>query len=322
MAKMFKMEKGKAEQFFSGKTVVIKKNLNQETAEKYQKAIHKAGGRCWISFGESQPPPEQKISPPPEIEQQTDSGFEQKPVHEDEPLPPRQAETYPAVISNLKNQMTSEQVKRGKLLGRHAIGQAREVSNNVFHALKVLLTDPIGGQSESLRYFEKSKAVSAGIVFICFFIISAFLVERAHFASLNEMASMFGGGMAIGPGDYAKMMLLNLVPPMALCLSFYVINKMAGELPSSFHAYIYTAGVVLIPSGITLLVFWILGYGNLEFVGLVAFFGIAITILMVNSSLLDVYLISTRKAVLLTPTVVLVTAYVSKLLFTALIQRF
>jgi hypothetical protein len=192
----------------------------------------------------------------------------------------------------------------------------------VFYALKVLLTDPIGGQSESLRYFEKTKAISAGIVFICFFIASAFLVERSHFASLNDMATMFGGGIIIGPGDYIKMMLLNVVPPMSLCLSFYTINKMAGELESSLHAYIYTAGVVLIPSGITLLVFWFFGYGNIEFVGLVAFFGVAITILMVNSSLLDVYLISTRKAVLLTPTVVLVTIYVSKLLFTALIQRF
>lgn len=323
MAKKFKMDAGKIEHFFSGKTVTIKKCLNQETAEKYKQAIHKAGGRCWISSGDSQSKPEPKASDFSEFDQQANSEFNQKDsVQESVDLPLQQTKAYPAVISDMKDQMISDHIGQAKVLGRNSFGQTLEVSGNAFHALKILLTDPLKWHSQSIPYLEKSKGIYAGIVFICFFMAAAFLVERTHFSSLNEMSFMLGGGMLIGPNDHIKMLLLNFVPPMALCLSFYVINKMAGEFEGSFHAYTYTGGAVLIPSGITLLVLWIFGYGNIEFVGLVAFFGMSITILMIKDFLQEIYSISPGKAVLLTPIVVLVTIYVSKLLFIALIQRF
>ena len=41
-------------------------------------------------------------------------------------------------------------------------------------------------------------------------------------------------------------------------------------------------------------------------------FGVTITVLLLNSALLDVLKLSTRQAVLLTPTLILLTGYISK----------
>lgn len=307
MAKMFKMEIAKIEHFFTGKTVVIKKKLTFETAEKYQQAINKAGGRCWIHDGlknDENIPPTMTDQSAPEDRQATNNCDETE--------------------GEIEDQKASEQIAKAIPFDYRAIGETSVIPRNVFDALTILITDPIGGQNKSLMFFQKGKALSVGILFICFFMAAAFLVEWSYFNYLKEFASKFAG-IEINTGDYVKLMLLTLVPPSSLFVSFWIISKIArGEydLQSSYHAHVYTAGVVLIPSGITLLVFWFFGYGNIEFVGLVAFFGISITILMVNSALDDVYGLSTRKTVLLTPTVILVTIYVSKLLFTALVQRF
>ncbi len=48
IGKMFKADNAKLEQLFSGKRVVIKKNIDQQTAMKYQTAMSRAGAVCEI----------------------------------------------------------------------------------------------------------------------------------------------------------------------------------------------------------------------------------------------------------------------------------
>lgn len=48
IGKMFNADEAKIAQLFSGNRVVIKKNVDQQTAEKYKKALNKAGAVCEI----------------------------------------------------------------------------------------------------------------------------------------------------------------------------------------------------------------------------------------------------------------------------------
>ena len=49
VAKMFNADDAKLEQLFSGKRIVIKKNIDQATAAKYKTALNRAGARCVVS---------------------------------------------------------------------------------------------------------------------------------------------------------------------------------------------------------------------------------------------------------------------------------
>jgi len=48
VAAMFKADAAKLEHLFSGKRVVIKKNIDQATANKYQQALKNAGAQCEV----------------------------------------------------------------------------------------------------------------------------------------------------------------------------------------------------------------------------------------------------------------------------------
>ena len=48
VGKMFKTDDAKLEQLFSGKRIVIKKNIDQATAAKYQTALNRAGAECEV----------------------------------------------------------------------------------------------------------------------------------------------------------------------------------------------------------------------------------------------------------------------------------
>ncbi len=48
VGKMFNADEGKLAQLFSGKRIVIKKNIDQATASKYKTALNRAGAKCEV----------------------------------------------------------------------------------------------------------------------------------------------------------------------------------------------------------------------------------------------------------------------------------
>ncbi len=56
VAKIFKADDAKLTQLFSGKRIVIKKNIDQATAAKYKSALNQAGAECEVnSWGGAKP---------------------------------------------------------------------------------------------------------------------------------------------------------------------------------------------------------------------------------------------------------------------------
>ena len=70
VGKMFNADESKLTQLFSGKRIVIKKNIDRATANKYQTALNRAGAECEIApmggaATAAQPAPAAAPSPPP-----------------------------------------------------------------------------------------------------------------------------------------------------------------------------------------------------------------------------------------------------------------
>ena len=97
VAKMFNADDAKLTQLFSGKRIVIKKNIDQATAAKYKTALNRAGAECEISStgGEAAPAqaaaatptaePAAKPTPPP-TEYETSYDGEVEPPPQTDPL--------------------------------------------------------------------------------------------------------------------------------------------------------------------------------------------------------------------------------------------
>ena len=65
VGKMFNADDAKLAQLFSGKRIVIKKNIDQATAAKYKTALNRAGAECEISSSGGQPPAATPPAPAP-----------------------------------------------------------------------------------------------------------------------------------------------------------------------------------------------------------------------------------------------------------------
>ena len=68
VGKIFHASEAKLAQLFSGKRVVIKRNVDQQTAAKYQTALERAGAKCEVKSVSLQ----EKVAPNPYSEPETD----------------------------------------------------------------------------------------------------------------------------------------------------------------------------------------------------------------------------------------------------------
>ena len=215
--------------------------------------------------------------------------------------PPKNAKSQNTAAP--KEAAARENLAKAQDMGHKAYGATREATGCAVSAVKTLLGDPMGGQGKALAMLGDAKALSAGLVFNALFCVSALVCGYSTYLSPL--------GSSVGPVDYVTLFLVALTPPAALWAGFVVVGKVFGG-KASRNACAFAAGVALLPMAIILLCILILGPGNIEVIAVMGLFGLTITVLLLNSALLDVLKLSTRQAVLLTPTLILVTGYIAK----------
>lgn len=99
VGKMFNADDAKLAQLFSGKRIVIKKNIDQATAAKYKTALNRAGAECEVIPLDAAVPPAQAAAPaaaapaesavsaaPPSAEYETEYDGEVEPPPQTDPL--------------------------------------------------------------------------------------------------------------------------------------------------------------------------------------------------------------------------------------------
>lgn len=155
-------------------------------------------------------------------------------------------------------------VQRAKLEAQFKAG-----SQDAIAAVKVLLTDPVGGLGKSFGMFDSARAQIVGGMFGGVFAIAATISTILMGSMLaGLMGGMMGGGGVVGAGGfgspgipfsvYLRAFVLDLIQVVGLivgCLVTRMIFKGAGTLASD----IYIGGACLLPAGIGLLVGALLG---------------------------------------------------------------
>jgi putative exporter of polyketide antibiotics len=216
-------------------------------------------------------------------------------------------------MQNEKQQ--NEIISKGKEMGQKVFAETKEATGQAIKALKILSRDPIGGQSEAIKNLGQSNGLRAGIVLVVIFSISCFLLGDS-IVSESQVVGEYMGGLA---GTYFKLLLFSLIPSASVFVCFFLIMKLISQEKEEISTCIYTTGVSTLPLAVLFFCIKIFGLSNFELLSAIGIFCFSTTFFLINSSMQDIYKLSTQKSFLITPTLVLLAGVVSNVLYSALI---
>jgi len=187
--------------------------------------------------------------------------------------------------------------------------QFKAGSQDAIAAVKVLLTDPVGGLAKSFGMFDSARAQMVGGIFGAVFAIAATIGAAMMGSMIAGMVTMMSGGIGMPGGMggvslpfsvYLKIFFIDLIQAAGLmlgCLVTRMIFKGAGSLASD----IYIGGSCLLPTGLGLLVGALLGNLVWWLFLLPLLFAGCYTILMLYAGAMNIGKISEAKAALSVP---------------------
>lgn len=182
--------------------------------------------------------------------------------------------------------------------GNDAMKQAKETTANAVAAFKTIISDPIGGQLKAYEELGSSNALKVGGFFGLIFSLCGIFAFHHVYDHLNF-----------------EVIVTAILPVIALFGGFLLVTKIFGENEYDFGASAFTTGVAITPLTAMIVGSLILGFENVEAIAVLGLFCACITIIAISTALQDIYKLSAQKAVLITPTLILVSAYLSKLIY-------
>lgn len=188
--------------------------------------------------------------------------------------------------------------------------KVKALGNRVWKVFLAVFANPVEGLPPSFERLQKREALETGIAFAVLFDICALF-------GLYMMLPRWAGQPGIG--DILKMLLFGFVPPAALTGALFLARKVFRATAGTIESDVLTAGVSVIPTGILLLVSGVLGIGNLEVSAVVAVFALSYTILILFTGCTRIAGIAQVRAVPAVPIIILIAAWISKIVFTAIL---
>lgn len=210
-------------------------------------------------------------------------------------------------------------------MGKKAYGTAKEATVSAWEAVKVVFSDPMGGQGKALKMMDKKRALSAGVLFAAFFVITFWLFSKSlMFLGVDFFLDPGRGGGLLGQhiprpelsfGDHIKLLFMGLIPPVALAACYFGLGRWLKEL--DLGAVVFASGLALLPLSIALLLMWALNL-NLNLHLAFLFFATCMSLLLINGLMLEGLGTSTKRAFFLSPTTLLVTLIVTRIVWSVL----
>ena len=150
--------------------------------------------------------------------------------------------------------------------------------------------------------------------------------DRITFGALFSLCLLFGiyrllGGWNTPSGfnGFIKILVVSVVPFISF-FSACVLGRKAFQGEGNFGHDSFIAGASLLPFGFAALVAAILGLGNLEVIAGFTLFAFCLTILMLFAGLTRIYKISERSATIAVPLMLTASAWLSKIIYTAMLS--
>lgn len=206
----------------------------------------------------------------------------------------------------------------GAALATELSGRAKAASQDALQVLKTLAGNPVGGLPPAFEGLGASRALGAGVVFaavFCFlFALGATIASRRYLGWLDGFFQAGGNSHFM---LFLKYLLAALVPVASLvggCALGRAVLRGTGGIAGD----VFTAGAALLPSGLFLVLASLLGGGNVDIVVVLFVFAISTTILMLYSGYAGIARISPPGAALAVPVVLLVSAWLTKVVVAAM----
>lgn len=204
--------------------------------------------------------------------------------------------------------------------GATALNESKAAATHAWTALKALFADPISGQGQAFAALGGPKALRAGLAMLVAFCIASYLMLSSLISGIQDLTALLLGF----PGDFSgyrssgfdvKLMIFCVVPAASVFLSYLLVAATLTSRKNDYPACVYAAGITVLPLAAWFLFVWIFGVSIPLLLVLVTFFCLSTTFLFIASVLRDIFLLDARKTLLLTPAVIIVSTYASKLLY-------
>jgi hypothetical protein len=192
-----------------------------------------------------------------------------------------------------------------------AADKLKAASTDALKAFKMFATNPVGGLAGACESLGPTRSLGVGITFGLVFSLCMVL---GVYRILGEF------GRPEGFEGFMKILVVALVPFASLFATCFIAEKVfRGQGALGHDSFI--AGASLLPYGFVMLMASILGLGNYEIILVLALVAVCLTILMLFAGLTRIGKISERLATIAVPLILLATAWLSKVIYKAMLQN-
>ena len=240
-----------------------------------------------------------------------------------QPTPETQVMANPQVAENQQTAAPPPTPGQAAQFGSAALNETKAASAHAWEVVKTLFADPINGQGQAFEALGGPKAKRAGLAILVVFAISNYLLCSTLISGVQNFVALFLGfpGGLSGSGGLKfdmKLILFCIIPAAAIYLSYLLISVTMSSRRKDHAACLYAAGITVLPLTAWFLVVWIFGLSSPFLIVLVSLFCLSTTFIFIASVLRDIYTLNSRKTLLLTPAVIIVSAYASMFMYDVL----
>jgi hypothetical protein len=206
-------------------------------------------------------------------------------------------------------------------LSQQLKSEVKARSLDAWQGVKLFAKSPVGGLPESFALFDDRRAIQVGVVFAIVYEV-AILLGALIFKSRTEavLGGMFPVGQLMGELTAAqlfKVLFLGLVP-FASLIGACALARAVFHGKGRFAGDVYTAGAVLLPTGVFVLLSALLGVANFEVIAILFLFALTYSILILYAGCSRIGCISEAGAAPAVPIILLLSAWITKIIVVAL----
>ncbi len=190
----------------------------------------------------------------------------------------------------------------------------RSAGRDALAAMKALAGNPVGGLAPACEALGEARALRAGVALgvvslACFLLGGYFLLPPFMKEDLFEFLGFVG---------VMKCLLFGLVPFLCTTAGSLVVRKLFhGQ--GALGGDCFLAGAALLPASAAMLLSGMIGLANFEAVGVLAVFAGSIGTLMLFAGYTRIAKLSERAATIGVPLVILLSAWLAKVLSTSVL---
>jgi hypothetical protein len=188
--------------------------------------------------------------------------------------------------------------------------KVKAASKDTLQAFLKFATDPVGGLSVAYQSLGSARALSVGISFGIVFSICVLL------GSLRLIPDF---ARPPGAGGFFRLLVSASVPFPSL-VGAGALARLVSRGKGGLSNDCFVAGASLLPFGFAILLSSVLGAGNMELIGALTVFALCLTVLMLFAGCTRISGMSERLATIVVPLMLLLSGWLSKVIYSAMMN--